>query len=599
MSSPSTATPSMPLRAALVEGAAWGSISALGQVLKVYRRHYLQGEFAWASRDVFWMTPIANVLYFCLAALLVWLIARAVRGRVSAPVMSGVLAGLCTFGVLVPFGGIHSIAVSALSLGVGVQYGRMVRAGFPRLQQLVRVGGITAGVLLVIGGLIELQGRERRAAQVATSQPAAGAPNVLLLIWDTVRASNLSLYGYDRETTPELARLASSSTTFDWAFSPAPWTLPSHCSMFTGLLTSQHGCGWLDPLDDDPPTLAELFARHGYRTGGFVANKFYATHETRLQRGFSTYQDFPISVQQLLLSSSFAQLAIMRDLAIGRGLAGKTKSLRSFELRGAPKPLIHRKTAEMINADFLEWQQREDGPFFAFLNYFDAHDPYDPPGEFRTRYGENPDPMALYDGGIAYIDHHVGRLMRELERRQLLDNTIVVITSDHGELHGEHDLWAHGNALYLPLLHVPLVIRYPSGVAQGRRVSRSAGLLNIARTITGLAGLGDTLPGLDLTDSTWQMAPDPGAPAPDRIVLSETGRIQQFVGRGPAGRGAMNALFDDEYHYIRNPRGDKDELFAYRTDRAEAHNLAATAEGEGLASKYRALLSAIKGRLED
>jgi arylsulfatase A-like enzyme len=589
----------MSLRAALLEGAVWGSVSALGQVLKVYRRHYIQGEFAWASRDVFWMTPIANVFYFCVAALVLWLVTRAVRGRVSPPFMSGVLAGLSVFGVLVPFGGIHLAAVFALSLGVGLQVGRMVRAGFPRLQRVVQVGALTAAVVLVIGGLVERQGRERRAAPVEASRPPEGAPNVLLLIWDTVRAANLSHYGYERETTPELTRIAASSTTFDWAFSPAPWTLPSHCSMFTGLLASQHGCGWLDPLDDDPPTLAELFARRGYRTGGFVANKFYATHETRLQRGFVTYQDFPVSVQQLLLSSSFAQLAIARDLVMGRGFAGKTKSLRELELRGDAKPLIQRKTAEMVNADFLEWLQRGDGPFFAFLNYFDAHDPYDPPGAFRTRFGAAPDPMALYDGGIAYIDHQVGRLLRELQNRQLLDNTIVVITSDHGELFGEHGLYAHGNALYMPLLHVPLVIRYPARVAQGTRVSRSTALHNIARTITELAGLTDTLPGINLVDSAWQAAPDSGTPAFDRVVLAETGRMQRFVGRGPAGRGVMNTLIDDRYHFIRNPTGDKDELFAYRTDRAEAHNLAVTAEGAGIAAKYRALLSAIKGRLED
>ena len=324
MSAPPVIRSSLTLRGALLAALAWGFLAALGQVAKIVRRFHINGEFAWASRDVFWMTPIANALYFCVVALIVWGVARLLKGRASDALVSGVLAGLCVFSVLIPFGGIHEYAVIALGVGVGVQYARMLRKGFPRLRRLVHGTGLAAGALLVSGGLIERQMRDRADGTGSEAAVSADRPNVVVIIWDTVRASNLSLYGYHRATTPELTRLAATSTTFDWAIAPAPWTLPSHCSMFTGRHPGEHGCGWVDPLPEGPTTVAEVFTRNGYRTGGFVANRFYATHETGLQRGFGTYQDFPTTLEQTLLSSSLSQLSISRDLITGGDLAKKT-----------------------------------------------------------------------------------------------------------------------------------------------------------------------------------------------------------------------------------------------------------------------------------
>lgn len=589
--------PPVALRAVMVTAMAWGALSGLGQVAKIVRRHYIKDQFAWASRDVFWMMPIANVFYFCVAALAVWGIARALKRGPSAALVSGVLAGLFVFSVLIPFGGIHEYAVVVVAIGAGVQYARMVRSGMPRVQRFIHAVGISAGALLVIGGLIERQTRELRNAPQISTSPVAGAPNVLLIIWDTVRASSLSLYGNARPTTPELERLATASTTFDWAIASAPWTLPTHCSLFTGLEPLAHGCGWEVPLSKGPTTLADVFGRNGYRTGGFVANRFYATHETGLDRGFVTYLDFPATLYQLALSSSLAQLAIPRDLITGNSFAERTKALRRFRVRGDAKPLIDRKLAVAVTDEFLEWQARDSRPFFAFLNYFDAHDPYEPPGPWRTRFSANPDAMARYDGAIAYMDDELGRLMRELEGRGLLDNTIVVVTSDHGELHGEHGLFNHGNALYLPLLHVPLVLRYPARLPQGVRIARTVSLRHLARTITDLAGLRDTMPGVNITRGAWQLEADSGEPSADRVAMSETGKMDRAIGFGPAGRGLMRALIDDRYHYVRSPAGDLDELFAYRLDTAEANNLLMTEEGKAIGAKYRALLQALTKRV--
>lgn len=588
----------LPLRGALWAAFAWGSLAALGQCAKLFRRYYINGEFAWSSRDVFWMSPLANTVYFGLVGALLWLAGRAWRGKGSDPLIGGVLAGLCAFSVLIPFGGLNEYAVLALAVGAGVQYGRMLRGGAPRLRRWVQVAGVMAAVLLLTGGLVERATRGYRNTPSVNGIPADDAPNVLVIIWDTVRAKNLSLYGYPRETTPQLTRLAESAMTFDWAISPSPWTLPSHCSMFTGLHHGEHRCRWDDPLGAVPMTLAQAFARNGYRTGAFVANRFYASHETGLGRGFSVYEDFQVTLQQILLSSSLSQLAIPRELMDGVGFREKTEALRTFGLRGPPKPTAHRKVAATVTDEFLEWEgDGEAQPFFAFLNYFDAHDPYEPPEPWRTRFSPTPDRMALYDGGIAYMDAELGRLTGELAKRGVLDRTVIVVTSDHGEMFGEHGgVLSHGHALYLELTHVPLVVRYPRALPAGVRVSRPAPLRDLARSLVELAGLKDTMPGHNLLTEAWRSTPVPVQPSRDRLALSETERTKMSWTKGPAADGALHALLDDTYHYILYP-GDREDLFAYRRDAAEANNLATTHEGAALAAQYRALLPLATRRL--
>jgi arylsulfatase A-like enzyme len=590
--------PGINLRGAIVSGVAWGSLAALGQCAKVFRRYYLNGELAWTSRDFYWMSPLANALYFVVVAVILWVAVRALKGKVSEPLVGAVLAGLCTFAVLLPFGGINQYAVLLLAIGVGVQYARLLRGGSPRLRRLIHGGGIAAGTLLLVGGATERATREGRNAPPRGPSPGAEAPNVLVIIWDTVRAANLSLYGYARETTPQLQKLAASSMTFDWAISPAPWTLPSHCSMFTGLHPGEHSCRWDDPLGRHAATVAEVFTRNGYRTGGFVANRFYASHETGLHRGFEVYEDFSVSLQQVLLSSSLAQMAIVRDALGDDGVNDRTRALRRFQLRGSPKPLVHRKVAATITDDFLRWEEQRDAPWFAFLNYFDAHDPYDPPPPWKTRFSADPDRMASYDGGIAYMDAELGRLVQVLTERGVLDRTIVVLTSDHGEMFGEHGgIVSHGNALYLELTRVPLVMRYPRALPAGIRVSRPVPLRDLARTLVELAGLPDTMPGQSFGTAEWRSAPVPeGAPRRDRVALSETEKTKQFWTKGPAAEGALHALTDDTHHYILYP-GNREELFAYRSDPGEATNLATTPKGGALAATYRELLPTIPRRL--
>ena len=340
--------------------------------------------------------------------------------------------------------------------------------------------------------------------------PAASAehPNVLLLVLDTVRGLNLSLYGYPRPTTPKLAAWAERGVVFDRAIAPAPWTLPSHASIFTGVLPRALSTTLRTALDDRQPVIAERFSAAGYATGGFAANMSYCSREHGLARGFAHYEDYSLSWGTVLYSSG-----------IGRWLFSQQLARRVLNHH----QLLWRKPADEVAADFLEWEMGLRGrPFFAFLNWFDAHQPYLPPPEFAHQFVRRPDlwfaprgtvakskdmtPEEIawtedqYDALLAATDQSIDRLLREMDRRGLLGNTIVVITSDHGEHFGEHGLVSHGNSLYWHLLQVPLVIIAPGQHSAGSRVAQAVSLTDLPATLIQMAGLPDSaqLPGTPL-----------------------------------------------------------------------------------------------------
>jgi hypothetical protein len=243
---------------------------------------------------------------------------------------------------------------------------------------------------------------------------------VLLLIWDTVRARSLAIHGYARPNTRLEAR--RRGVTFDQAMSAAPWTLPSHVAMFSGRYPHETSAGWLTPLDDRPPLLAEVLARHGYVTAGFVANTHYTAAETGLARGMSRYEDWSlISAGDLLLST-----------AVGRKIAYDSRVRTWLDNPDLPA----RKSAARVDRDFLRWLDRRPAgrPFFAFSTSTTrtrppAAVPHDtlfrttgrsarPPGD-RPRFcragarrAERP------DGAIAYLDAQLGALLDELRRRR-------------------------------------------------------------------------------------------------------------------------------------------------------------------------------------
>jgi arylsulfatase A-like enzyme len=179
------------------------------------------------------------------------------------------------------------------------------------------------------------------------------------------------LYGSGLLTTPQIEQLARSSTVFDAAYSTSSWTLPAHASLFTGLYPAGTGADWESGLAPSVPTIAEELASRGYETAGFSANLDYVTREYGLDRGFRHFEDYGNGFGQALETS-----ALLQKVAF---------SLRS-RLAGNEDQLS-RKRATDINAAFLSWQASADRPFFAFLNYYDAHEPYLPPAPFAQRFG--------------------------------------------------------------------------------------------------------------------------------------------------------------------------------------------------------------------
>jgi len=231
----------------------------------------------------------------------------------------------------------------------------------------------------------------------------------------------------------------------------------------------------------------------------------------------------------------------------------------------------------------LRWLEQHEGrPFFVFMNFFDAHEEWAPPDQIR-RFADRPKAIDRYEAAIAYQDQEVATLLDTLRARGLLDRTIVVLTSDHGEQYGEHGLTNHGNSLYLTLLHVPLVIRYPALVPTGAGVGEVVSVVDLPATILSLAGAPAVLPGRSLADA-WHGG------APRGPVLADVERAISETVVGPTSRGAMRSLVDSQWHYIRNGDG-VEELYAYRSDPEERTNLAGLPAHAGILASMREALA--------
>jgi arylsulfatase A-like enzyme len=348
-----------------------------------------------------------------------------------------------------------------------------------------------------------------------------------LIVADTARADRFSCDGYARPTTPRIDALGREGAVYLQARTPAPWTLPAHASLFTGLEPRDHGAdsGHLR-LDDDLPVLAQRLRDAGYRTQAYVANPWVGK-EYGFDRGFDTFDEVWRSIHGT-------------EGEMGAGLIVQ-KIARWLDWRAG-------------NAD------ARARPFFLFVNFFEPHLPYNPPGEEgarflpagadparveRLRRFKNPDEVkailgllalddadravlsGLYDGEIAYVDRRVGEIVDGLASRGLLDDTVVAVTSDHGEMLGEHGLYDHKLGLYEPVLRIPLVLRFPRRVPAGQRIAAPVMLQDVDPTLLGLGGVTATaarpLPGV----KGFREPPERGACA-DPIV-SELAPPKEFL----------------------------------------------------------------------
>jgi arylsulfatase A-like enzyme len=570
-----------------------GLLTGSGEVGILALRHFGLHRLVFAPPEVIWMAPLSAGVLFLGAGLLLALVARVTGGRLTPAIASGVFAGLSVFTLCLNYGPLSRIAAFVLALGVAIQAARYAAAHADGVAHWSRRLVIPLGGLIMLAG-IGLYGYRRvegsRQAGTAPSQ----APNVLLIILDTVRALDLSLYGYHRPTTPELERFAADGVRFARVISPAPWTLPAHASIFTGRWPHELSAGWTRALDGQQPTLAEVLSARGFASAGFVANTHYAGRESGIGRGFGWYRDYPITPAQVLFSS-----------ALGRFVVHS----RYLESR------LTRVHAEDINGEFLGWldERRPAQPFFAFLNYMDAHDPYQPPAPFAGRFGRPGDAERLlaleadmparkwppdivqaaigaYDESIAALDARLGELFRELERRGELDQTLIIVTADHGEEFGEHGVFSHGNSLYRPSLEVPLVVRWPGHVPAGVVLPGPVSTRDLAATILDLAGIeGHPIPGRSLA-RFWNGSDTLSAAEP---LLSEVGWAPQLPKNTPVSRGAMRSIVHEGAHLIRNGDG-RYELFDFDRDAAERTDLAGDTSRVPWLGRLRGALDSIR-----
>lgn len=528
------------------------------------------------GRDVVWLTPVTDVFMFAAAGValsgvsLLW--PRIATIGLFTPVLlfatfSSILLGvrsLSLWSALVLALGLTAVCARAIGVREAM-FAAIVRRSLP----IVIIGTVLVGVNVPLRrAVIEARARQRLPAA------APGSPNVLLIVLDTVRADHLGLYGYPRQTTPRLTQLAERGVAFTRAVSTAPWTLPSHSSMFTGHFPTELSADWGKALDGQWPTLAEVLSQRGYATAGFLGNRISASYEFGLSRGFQHYEDYNRSPGQFVLSSTLGRTVTdTRFVRLGLGYWH----------------VLGRKRAAEVNREFLSWVSNTDGrPYFAFLNYFDAHEPFDPPEPFDRRFGapfksanltfsrtdhfgeargrenmsaiERQAQIDAYDDGIAYEDESVGRLLDELTARGRLENTVVIVTADHGEEFGEHGRFGHGSSLSWTLLHVPLLVSFPGRIPSRLTIAAPVSLVNVAATIADLTGIGPSpFPGATLS-GFW------GAGRRDvqdgAAVLSEQ----------KARPEPMRSVVMNDLHYIRYRTG-VEELYDLARDPAEMKNL--------------------------
>jgi arylsulfatase A-like enzyme len=440
------------------------------------------------------------------------------------------------------------------------------------------------------------------ALTAGASGAGAGRPNIIVILVDTLRRDRLTPYGCRRETSPEIARrLAGAGTVVEEAYSQAPWTLPSVVSLMTGRYPGELLGGDMSAYGVPPGvmTTAERLGRAGYETAGFLANPTMHVG-SGFERGFRTFYAPPADVEWL------------------------------------------RRHADDLNRHALPWlaaYQDRGRPFFLYLHYIDPHDPYDNPevvgnrspfeGEYRGPVAGDwvhgiytgkivlSDPprdvahlSALYDSEVHYVDRAIGQVLASL-RPEVLANTLVVLTADHGEELFDHGGWKHGQTLYEEQIHVPLIWRWDGHIPAGRRLAGTVRLLDVAPTLAAAAGAAPDpgWEGLDLLPALTGAAPFAERPAFAEGLSSGPLRAAAVLGRMKLmvfNRAERFAPADElQAHLWRQDLGRlaRVELYDLARDPGERHNLAADpgageAGGTAAAGRLALLATVIERRLD-
>ncbi|MGH0031667.1 MAG: sulfatase family protein [Myxococcota bacterium] len=369
-------------------------------------------------------------------------------------------------------------------------------------------------------------------------------PNLLLVTLDTLRADRTSAYGYARDTTPRLRRLAEQGTRFAAAWAPAPITAPTHATLFTGLHPPGHGLvrnGLV--LGDEHATLAETLAAAGYRTGAIVSS-FAVTAKFGFGQGFADYQqDFDPAGSSI----------VWPEWQGHRVEEGFDRTAR---------PTTDRALAWLASA-------RKDEPFFLWVHYFDPHAPYVAPRRFR-RFGTTP--SDLYDAEVLYTDFHLARLLNALATRAA--DTLVVVVGDHGEGLLDHGYMEHDFQLYEEALRVPWILRMPGRVAAGHVVAEPTSLVDLLPTVLDLLGVGAP-EGVQGTSRAAALTGDGASEDAPQPLFAQRPRFEPTTIDGFAVEGDGFAVREGRFKLIDLPDEERRELYDLEADPGERRDLSA------------------------
>jgi len=438
-------------------------MSALPIVLLVGVTYHV---FGWGAPSMGFWRVVASLLIFVAVPLLGFLIEHACWRLLSLKLKNSRSGVLLRFAILVP-------------LGLFV----ITRLGSPSLNCLDAANEPATPEQLTV-----LQGK----------------PTIIWIVLDTARRDRLSLYGYHRKTTPNLDAFAKEAVVFNRAISAAPWTVPSHASMFTGMYPSKHGAHhsgrkYCDPLVGANLTIAEILSSVGYNTACIAANN------AGLSPGFGLHQGFEMY---------FEALPAVRSLLWGKLIETLPEDFRNNQLRYNEVRL-----SSELNLMVDRWLDKHDStPFFLFINYMEPHGgyghipvPYDTLFGFRRETHDELfagfDPVKVVkkeiaitpgqwqffndytDRKIVYMDQHIGRLFENLKERRLYDEAMIIVVSDHGNLDGEHFSFGHNTELYDILIHVPLMIKYPKPMQRMGTVDHYVSTIDLMPEILKVCGL--------------------------------------------------------------------------------------------------------------
>jgi len=564
----------------LLIGAWFGMVTGLMEgagLMKMFGHGFTHtGMMSAVSIEIVWISTFLNLALFLIAALVLQLLGR-IMPRLN--VLRATFA-ICAFfmffdWIFLPMK-ITLVAVTSLSCGLAIAVYRWVsRKEHAAITFIRRTFPAVAviSVLLFVG----IQGGSwlQRRVEARNLPPAsAEAPNIVLLVVDTLRADHLSTYGYSRPTSPNITEIARQGVNFTSAISPSSWTLPAHASLLTGLLPHEHGADDEGHGLQGHARLPVMLESKGYRTGAFSGNNLFFCRRTGMGDGFIYFDDYFYSLADSFHRTVWGRL-VFYELS------------RFFNIKELPA----RQRAEEINRRTLDWiNQDKSKPFFVFLNYYDLHSPYLPLQPYRRKFSKFANPGGIltqgddypdltpdqlqsevdaYDGAISYVDDAVKNLMDGLRKAGLDKNTLVVITADHGEAFGEHGLLKHRNALYLPLIRVPLIFWWPGKIPAGINVNQPVSITSIPTTLLDIAGVHN--PAFKAPSIIAFVRGN--APGNWQAPVSELTQDPWMPHNYPAYAGNSLSILDSRWHLLKNEKLPT-ELYNWPEDLPESKNMA-------------------------